>query len=326
MLIESRAVFWHNVSKLGGKALDSTPKIFLLYKDSLGKSRFESWKIMSTNNIFLDIFRKILAGTVDLPSLPDAALKIRAAIQNPNNDIAAIAKIVQMDPPLTAHLIQVANSPLYRTANNATDVAMAISRFGLEATRNIAVSFSLKSLFKSNSKILQKLLKRLWLESTQTAAISSVLASQCKGFDPDRAMLAGLLQDIGTLPVLAELNKHPELLVDTNQTEVILLEYSPKVGAMLLKHWNFEDDIVEVAASKNQWNRQPNKDADLADLILIARYHAYIGKPFFKNCPKVSEIPAFEKLGFDSLTPESSLTILEDAKKDIIEIQSMLNV
>jgi len=280
---------------------------------------------MTSNNIFLDIFKKILAGTVDLPSLPDAALKIRAAIQNPNNNIATIAKIVQMDPPLTAHLIQVANSPLYRTANKATDVSMAISRFGLEATRNIAVSFSLKSLFKSKSKILQKMLKRLWTESTQTAAISSVLATKSKKFDPDRAMLAGLLQDIGTLPVLAELSEHPELLVDSNQTEVLLLEYSPKVGAMLLKHWNFEEDIIEVAASKNQWQRKPNKEADLSDLVLIARYHTYIGKPFFKNCPKVSEIPAFEKLGFDSLTPESSLSILEDARKDIGEIQSMLN-
>ena len=280
---------------------------------------------MSGDSIFLQIFKKILAGKVELPSLPDAGIKIRNAIQNPNNDVTAIAKIVQMDPPLTAHLIQVANSPLYRTMSHANDVTSAISRFGLEATRNIAVSFSLRSLFSSNSKLLQKMLKRLWLESTQTAAISSVLARQCKGFDPDRAMLAGLLQDIGTLPVLSELDQHQNLLVDSQQTEVLLLEYSPKVGAMLLKHWDFEEDIIEVAASKNQWGRRPDKEADLADLVLVARYQTYIGKPFFEHCPNVSEIPAFKKLGFEGLTPESSLEVLEDAKKDILEIQKMLN-
>ena len=51
-----------------------------------------------------------------LPTLPEVALKVREAAEDPNVGIADLAKVIGNDAALTARIIKVVNSPLLRTS------------------------------------------------------------------------------------------------------------------------------------------------------------------------------------------------------------------
>ncbi len=94
----------------------------------------EDKRLPPSFGIYAKVARAILAGEASLPNLPDAVLRIRRAIQDPNCDLTQIEWIIQTDPALSSFLIQVANSPLYRGWRRIQDLKQAISLFGLETT------------------------------------------------------------------------------------------------------------------------------------------------------------------------------------------------
>ena len=73
-----------------------------------------------------DFYREIQAGKIELPSLPTIAMRIAKAINDPNTDSNDIARIIQMDPPIAAHLISVVNSPAYRASDPIDNLPDAV--------------------------------------------------------------------------------------------------------------------------------------------------------------------------------------------------------
>lgn len=273
----------------------------------------------SQSGFYLRFYRDLLAGKIKLPSLPDVAMKVRSAMQKEDYDIPGICKIIQLDAALAAQIIQVANSALYAKAMGSNTLQNAIMRLGINATRNICLSFAVRGLFqKKHSRA--KLLSQHWQQSAKVASIAMVLARISPGIDPDRALLAGLLQDIGILPIVQQLEQH-NIDVDTDQ---LIQENSPQMGAALLSHWGFDEEIIEVANSREQWDRDPSPQADLADLILIARLLSYVGTPRMGSCPRINQVPAFNKQQLGELTPEMGLIVLDEAKEELKEIMQLL--
>ena len=155
-------------------------------------------------------------------------------------------------------------------------------------------------------------------------SISSVLAASCRGFDPHSAMLAGLLQEIGALPLLNRLEKQPELKLDMEELRAAVAELTPQIGAVLLEQWGFDERFVEVARRRDAWDHDPEAPVDLADLVMIARLHSYIGTRWMHRLPRIDQVTAYAKLPVGELSPKMSLTMLDEASKDIEEVQQLL--
>lgn len=281
---------------------------------------------MSIHHITTNIYKKILSGEAELPALPDISSKIRKAVSKKNVSIKSITKIVQLDPGLSAYLVKVSQSPIYRGACKITNVNAAISRIGIDATRNLATSYTIKSLYVTTSPKTKKIMVNLWKQSARTAAISSVLASKIQGIDADEAMLGGLLQDVGASILLAELKSHPLVLMNEELVLKFINEHSADVGVVLLKYWGFGKDFEEVARSREKWNYESDKDISLADIVLAARLHSYAGTPAMKTLPALEDIPAFHKVSacLGHLTPAKSLEYLGEAKQNITEVMQLL--
>ena len=98
-------------------------------------------------NTFCSNFRN---NQLNLPSLPNIALKLQREMRN-DIGIAESAKIVQLDPAITARLIQVANSPIYLSAQPVKDCLTAVNRLGFNATRNLVISVSMKQSYNQIS-------------------------------------------------------------------------------------------------------------------------------------------------------------------------------
>jgi HD-like signal output (HDOD) protein len=279
---------------------------------------------LNQRKLFIQIFKDIEAGKINLPALPDLAFKVRDTLRDHSAPIDQVSKILSADTSLTAYIMRIANSPIYMGVKQYNDVQSAVIRLGYNSTRNIAMTYIMRSLFRPKLRRIKPLLIELWEEVSQLAAISSVLAKRTPGFNADKAMTAAMLQDIGALPIIEKLASYPELLEDKQAVAEVIDKYAAKVGAVILHKWGFDQEMVEVVRSRKQWLRDKSPDADLADLVLIARVHCYIGTPALKQCPPMFKMPAFNKLALGEIGPSESLLVLEHAKEDIAEIKQLL--
>lgn len=278
------------------------------------------------SGLFSSVYREILADRANLPSMPDVALRIRAAMQQPTHSAETVAKAVAADPGTSAYLVRIANSALYGGVTPIQNIEAAVTRLGMATTRNLVTAYALRAMFQTRSPKLHKLMQETWRQSARIAALSSVMATRCPGFLPDRAMLAGLLQDIGVLPLLNALEGRTQPLPAPDQIRSTIETFSPKIGAVLLEHWNFDDDFVEVARSRGDWWRSPGSEPDLADLVLVARLHNCVGTEQMSHLPLINETPAFLKLPLGEMNPDTSLAFLREAESDVQEVMRMLGI
>jgi HD-like signal output (HDOD) protein len=275
--------------------------------------------------LITDACAKLLSNHASLPSIPAVAARIHDAMASPNWSMRTIATIIKSDLGTTTYLLQVANSPLYAGAAPARQVEQAIARLGINTTRNLVMAHAVRSTFVTRSALLTSLMQRTWRSSTRLAALCGVLAKHCSSFRPDSAMLAGLLQDIGVLPILNVLNRYHEQL--TNEAHVLsaIDKFAPPVGTILLTRWGFEPDMVEVARSRGDWLRDPQPTADLADVVLLARLHADITSGHqAQHAPRIDAVPACAKLPIGTLRPDGSIALLRDEEATINDLMSSL--
>jgi len=260
-----------------------------------------------------------------LTTLPEVATKIRTMLDNNDYGAKQIAEVINRDPVIAAKIIRAANSPIYFGAAKCETVQNAIVRLGLLTTKQLVIGFTVRDLFQTATPLLHKLMAETWQQSLDIAANAFVLARHTKLYDPEEAMLAGLVSNIGVLSVLNYAQNYPQLL----ENEALLRQWADKlkaeVGGMVLEHWQFPDEIVEVARGCEDWARCPTTRADLCDLVLVATLHSYIGKRKQPPPPRMDQVPAYQKLALGKLTPELTLQILVEAKEQIAQARALIS-
>lgn len=277
------------------------------------------------DNPFFNLFyQHFIQGELKTPSFPDVALKMRQAIQQ-DCEIADLVKIVNMDPVISAKLIQVVNSPFYMPMNPISNCLNAINRLGRKTTRNMVIAFSMKNLIKSENPLIKKLIQQSWLQSIRISSISHTLAQLTKKVDPDEALLAGLLHNIGVLPILTFADSLPEGAYQPADLDLCINEIHGQIGSIILEKWEFPDNLKQVPLQSMDWFTSATENINLTDIVLLAKYHNLLGSNDNTELPLINTLPAFQKLGNQPLTPEMSLQILHDAKQQIAETMSFFS-
>ncbi len=261
---------------------------------------------------------------LDLPTLPEVAIKIGETVDDPDSSAAQLAKIISIDAALSGRLLQAANSPLFRGKDQIDNIKAAITRLGARQVKTLINSIVIEQVFQSKgSKTVNAILKQQWLHSVQVAAISYVFAQRFTNLKPDCAMLAGLIHDIGALPVLAYADQFPELENDKKKLTYITYTLHAQIGRLVLEGWNFPPELIAVASEHDNYSYISDPCPDYVDIVMIANFHTYIGKIHPSNETDWTKIPAFKTLG---LTPEESLSALEEARSDVQDVIDMLKI
>ena len=277
-----------------------------------------------TNPLLLRCYQDMQSEALTLPTLPDISAKIRKAINDNRANNTKIAKVVQIDPAITGRLIHIANSPFYLGRKKIESCPEALTRLGLKAAQHFITSFALKSVFVAKSVYIRKRIQDLWAHSSYVAAICAVLAHKTRGFDPDRAMLAGLVHDIGIVPILTYADRHPELAREPRHIEQTIQELRAKIGVMVIRKWNFPADFDDVVINAENWWRRNESEPDYTDLVILSQLHSFVGSLQIHKYPRLDEIPAYHKLIHDDTSTDLSKDVLGLAKEEIWQIQQML--
>jgi len=277
------------------------------------------------DNPFINRFNEhCLRGELKTPSFPDVALKMRKAIQQ-DCDVADLVKIINMDPFISAKLIQVVNSPFYMQATRISNCSNAINRLGRKTTRDLVITFSMKNLIKSEKPVIKKLIQQSWFQSIKVSSIAFTLAKLVKKVDSDDALLAGLLHNIGVLPILSFADTLPESSYQATDIDLCINEIQGQLGSIILEQWELPDNLKQIPLQSSSWFTNTTENLNLNDIVLLAKYHYFLASPSSTGLPLIDKLPAYQKLGNQSLTPEMSLQILQDAKQQIAETMSFFS-
>ena len=278
-----------------------------------------------TRNRFLqDCQLHLQSHRLELPTIPEVSYKIRKIINDENANSSKIARVVQIDPSITARLIKIANSPLFRGRKTIESCPEALTRLGLKSAQNIITVFSMKSVFKAKSAKINQEMIELWKHSSYVAAISAVMAHRIPGFDPDRAMLAGLIHDIGVVPILIHADEHPDLIDKTEDLDETIQLFRARMGVDIIRRWDFPDDFEETIVHAEDWYRNDARALNYSDIVMIAQLHSFIGTVDFKSLPPIGELPVYQKMA-DYLSASDVISILDNAKSEIEDLWTMLS-
>lgn len=211
-------------------------------------------------------------GSVKVPSFPDIVVRIRKTLDDENCNVDILTRLVSSEPALAARLLSIANSALIqRGGKTVADLRTAINRLGYETVHSAAMSVAVEQIFIGSAVgPARNLLKTVWKEAGNVAAISFALARHLKEFNPDEALLAGLLHNVGKLYIVMRAADFAEFFSDDEVFAAVIEHWHGQIGQAILEGWEFPEELAAVAANHMDLERAFIAAPSLTDLVSLA--------------------------------------------------------
>ena len=275
----------------------------------------------SVQDFLVHVQTELDANRLVLPTLPDVALKVRDAVAKGDATAQELADMIVTDAALSARLMQVANSPLYRGAVEVNTIQMAVTRLGSTTIRTLITSLVMQQMFTPTTDLLEKHFRETWEQGVNVSAISRALAAFVPHLSPDEAMLAGLIHQIGKLPILMLVEDIPEFRDSPSRLNKLLEKAHPAIGKLIMDTWEFPEELKRVASEYVDFQRDPGEKADYVDLVQVAFLQSIAGTDHPACRVDWSTVPSFAKLG---LASDAEILEIEGVSEEIELTHSML--
>ena len=209
--------------------------------------------------------KAILGASHVIPTPPEIYLRLTEALDTPNTSMEELAEIVELDPGLTAKILQIVNSVAFCPVAPVTNVLEGVKMLGVEALRTMILDLHVQKFFDKRIKD-KKLLRKIWNHSMKTAVRARELAraENLSAAESQTCFSAGLLHDVGKLIFAAhsgdefagiversEKKKEP---LDKLETEVFGATHAD-IGAYLLGMWGLPESIVSAVELHHSLDR-----------------------------------------------------------------------
>jgi HD-like signal output (HDOD) protein len=278
---------------------------------------------MATENaLYTILMEKIKQDALVLPTLPEVALKVRKAADDPDVNLGQMSDIIGQDPALSLGMIKVANSALLARSVNVETVSQAVTRIGLSQIKSISTAMALKQVFVSENQIVADYMQKSWNKTMDIASVAISLMSlylkehKHTPLTLDTITLASLVHNIGVLPILTEAEQHPEIFANPTFLQQAIIKLSGKIGGSITRTWGFSEELTLLAESWSDLTILP-KEVHYLDFIRAgAIYHNV-----FKNeSTKEALLNSYVKKG---LIPDVDFMKSDDFEALCTDVKSM---
>ena len=243
-------------------------------------------------SLHYSLLSAFLKGTVKIPQMPENALRIRSLLRDPYTSLEHLSRVINSDPPLAAYLMQFADSPLLKSARPCRSLRDVLARLGTSKLNNLVLSFAVRNIFISKELALQKAFRARWNASLARAAWSASLTSVLPEISADDALLGGLFQDIGSLPLLAELENWPQIDRETDNLNTVCEQLSGQIGTVLLTSWKQPSHLVDCARYRN--GHLASSSADTAQLYELVQIGEALHNP--QKHQQLAQLPLAQQI------------------------------
>lgn len=221
-----------------------------------------------------DFTAELSAKKLVFPTSLSATMKIRKALSHPDISTEVVARIIGTEPVLSAKVLHLSNSASFNPqGRKISDLRSATLLLGFSAIRNIAISIGMKQLAenKYNGNLTSQM-DGLWRRSLRVAALSMVIARHFTKLSADKAMLGGLLHDIGKFYILNRAHHYRDLFASEQMLWDVIDQWHTSIGAAILEDWDIADDIRSAVLDHKDYPISQGGRATLIDVVAAADY------------------------------------------------------
>lgn len=271
------------------------------------------------------VYEATTGNRLELPTMPEVAMSIQRLTHDPDAGIHELTQVIQTDPSVAGALIHATNSPVYRSTKRITNIRDAVVRLGFRTTERLAFNLAMRHTFSGGPSAVRQRMNQLWHHSVDVSAIAHVLARHVRGFEPERAQLAGLMHRIGAIPILHHVARQGLEEVSPAALETTITKLHSLTGVMVMNYWGMDPEMVTVAEQSDRWQRDPAPEPDYCDLILVSQLLKQGQRGEGHNLPRPDQVPAFAKLGLGPLDEDMNLAVLREAEEEMAIIRQVLH-
>jgi HD-like signal output (HDOD) protein len=267
-------------------------------------------------------------GELTFPTSAAVALRVRQELDDPDCHTDTATRLIQTEPLLAARVVAVANSAAFnRSGREVTDVGTAVTQLGFRMVRTLATAVIARQMVGvMDVPAHRDLAAQLWEHTAHTAALARMIARRIMRQDPETAMFAGLVHEIGGFYLLSRAKDFPGLIdggpgdwmVD-DDTEEDTLESTTEseIGRAVLKALSVPEPVV--AAIEVLWKGYlAFPPSTLGDTLLLADQLSPVKSPLLQTRDDNRDAIAAT---IDMIIGQETLVgILEDSAE---EVQSM---
>lgn len=219
--------------------------------------------------------------TSTIASIKGTVSGILAIINDPASSPNDLKDLIQVDPPLVAKILRVANSPYYASSRAISDIDQALIWIGFDALKEIILTQKMSEIFQGGQTVSGYSRLQLWRHSLAVALMAKTIYRREFGAKGNNAYAAGLMHDIGV--IVEDQLLHQDfihLLQETEQqhqplttSELHCLGYDHgQVGRQLANQWNFPDELMDGIGFHHSPESAAKENVGFAKTIFIADY------------------------------------------------------
>lgn len=203
---------------------------------------------------FLNRAKELVENVDDLPTIPAVANQVLQMVDTPDVQIEEVADLMLTDQVMTARVMKMINSPVYKPEHQITSLKRALVFLGLKHIREIALTTSFIGAFKVEGAIE---ISSFWEHSFGVGMVAKIIAKKVGYKDLENAYIAGIIHDIGEVFLSQfETKKFQEILDSIKEKPVKLVDAErdalgtthAELGFCIAEKWNFPPLYKEVIA------------------------------------------------------------------------------
>lgn len=207
------------------------------------------------------------------PSFPNIVTQVLALAKQPELDLNELVGIVQRDAAIATAMLRISNSSMLAPASPITTVRGAILSLGLRGVVEVVLGTAGKSFYAVASRSELERFPTLWPTMFDQAIANAFtcgrIALDIRGARGERALLAGLLSDVGrpiALRILAALVQSGKVAPCPDEAIALatLDQIGPTIGERTIAAMNLPEELRVACIATDD---TPTADAQIARLV-----------------------------------------------------------
>jgi HD-like signal output (HDOD) protein len=266
--------------------------------------------------VFGTIAAQAARGDLRFPTSVNAVLRLQQALNDPDCHLEDAIRLVLGEPQLAARTVALANTSAFSGGRAIANVRAAVTRIGYRNLQMLVAGLLVRQFGnRIQDPDLRAKAAQLWTHTAQVAGLAQAFARRITFVNPDTAMFAGIVHEIGGFYLLSCADEYPGLLDEDPEKWAELCEDT--VTRELARTLALPEPVAEaIFELRNSWLHMP--PTSLLDTLLLANLYAGTPSPLGAAPPP---LPAHSESALDYMVDED---LLEQVREEAAEISDAM--
>ncbi|UCD89029.1 MAG: HDOD domain-containing protein [Desulfobacterales bacterium] len=236
-----------------------------------------------------------------IPAFPVTVSKVINICDDENASPADLNKVISLDPVLTGKILKLINSAYFGLSPKIVSLARAIIMLGMNTVKNLVLSTAIMSSLGNRTNFKALNMNAFWRHSIGVGILSKLIAKerQISQSKLEEYFIAGLLHDIGKIPLNSKLTDKYEMAIDTSEREyrpLYLSEISAlemdhtQSGRLIAEKWKLGPEITDTVTYHRATENYRGEQKDILYTVNLANYFANISDIGFSGDPYPEDV------------------------------------